>query len=105
MHIVIFITVGSANEAAEIARALIGERLAACANIVDHVKSIYRWKEEVEEASEVLLLIKSTDDRLNDLIARVRQLHSYKNPEVIAIKVEDGSSEYLDWVSSSVKHQ
>jgi periplasmic divalent cation tolerance protein len=102
MHIVIFITAGSTQEAGKIAKTLVEERLAACVNMVDGVRSVYRWRQGIKEATEVLLIAKSTDEKLGDLTARVKQIHSYKTPEIVAIGVRAGSSEYLEWITSSV---
>ena len=77
-------------------------RLAACVNVFPQIESVYRWKGDVESAREWLLLIKTTAagfDRLRDAI---RKLHSYEVPECIAIAVDDGSSDYLEWIGSSV---
>lgn len=65
--------------------------------------SVYRWKENIEEDSEALILGKTTDERLDDLINRLKELHSYETPEVLALEVGEGLSEYLDWVEKNVK--
>ncbi len=95
---VAFVTAATADEAARIARALVEERLAACVNIVSSIVSVYRWEGQVQQDAEVLLVIKTTDARLPDLIRRVKALHSYQVPEVIAISIADGSPEYLRWL-------
>ena len=84
--------------ARRIARALVEERLAACVNLLPGVHSIYRWKGAVEEASEVLLVAKTRAARVAALAARVRALHPYELPEVVALPVADGSRSYLRWV-------
>ena len=99
--IVVLVTVPNEEEAARIARALVEERLAACANIIPSVRSIYRWKGEVCDDSECLLVIKTLWDRFDDLERRVKELHSYEVPEVIALRVVKGSEEYLDWVEEN----
>lgn len=81
-----------------IARALVEERLAACVNVLPGVRSIYRWKGAVEEASEVMLVAKTRAERAGLLAARVRALHPYELPEVVALPVTDGSRAYLRWV-------
>ncbi|MEI8254693.1 MAG: divalent-cation tolerance protein CutA [Deltaproteobacteria bacterium] len=96
-------TVPDEAAAERIARVLVEERLAACVNMVPGLRSIYAWKGRIEDDREVLLLIKSTDDHLPALAERVRSLHRYENPEVIALPVEAGLSDYLDWVRASVK--
>ena len=83
-----------------IARTLVSERLAACVNRLPGVHSTYRWHGHVEQADEVLLLIKTTADRLDAMTARLRNLHPYELPEVIAVEVRAGLPAYLDWVSA-----
>ena len=83
-----------------LARALVEERLAACANLVPRVRSIYRWEGEVEDDAEVLLVLKTAEARLDALAARVQALHPYDLPEVIALTASGGSQAYLDWVIS-----
>src|SRR6266446_5609766 len=95
-------TAGSKEEAQKIARTLVERLLAACVNIVA-VESIYRWEGEVEQAQEWLLVIKTTDDAFDRVRAAIAELHSYEVPECISISVEDGSAEYLQWISDSVK--
>lgn len=81
-----------------IAAALVGEGLAACVNTLPGITSAYLWKGEVQRDSEVLLLIKTTQARLPELTDRVRQLHPYELPEVIAVPVSGGLPDYLQWV-------
>lgn len=94
-------TCGSQDEARRIATDLIAQRLAACVNIVPQIESVYRWKGKVESATEWLLLIKTTAGRFERLREAIRTLHSYEVPECIAIGIEEGSSEYLEWIGSS----
>jgi periplasmic divalent cation tolerance protein len=103
MHIVIFITVGKKKEGMRIARAIVEERLAACVNIIEDVCSVFRWKGKVEKAEECLLIAKSVDGLLDNLIKRVKELHSYTTPEIISFKIDGGSKEYLKWIASNVK--
>ena len=81
-----------------IAEALVGEGLAACVNTLPGITSVYLWKGEVQRDSEVLLLIKTTQARLPELTGRVRQLHPYELPEVIAVPVSGGLPDYIQWV-------
>ncbi|HVX66355.1 MAG TPA: divalent-cation tolerance protein CutA [Bryobacteraceae bacterium] len=101
--IVAFSTCGSAEEAGRIARGLVESRAAACVNIVPGLESVYRWKGNVEEAREWLLVIKTTRDRFELVRNRLRELHSYELPELVALPVVDGLEPYLDWISSSVE--
>ena len=102
---VVFMTAAGREEARVIARALVEERLAACCNIVGGVESIYRWEGKVEEAEEVLVLIKTTRERFPALQRRVRELHSYDLPELIALPITDGLPEYLEWMIGSMRDE
>jgi periplasmic divalent cation tolerance protein len=95
---VVLLTAPDAASAEGLARALVEERLAACVNLVPGVRSIYRWQGRVEDASEVLLVVKTRAELGAALAARVRELHSYELPEVLELGVAGGSAEYLDWV-------
>ena len=98
----VLVTASSTDEAAHIAEALVAERLAACVNIVDSIESVYRWEGKIVWDSEALMVIKTTDQRYGDLERRVKELHSYSTPEVIAMKIARGSAEYLVWLGESV---
>lgn len=96
--VVIFSTCGSQQEAEQIARKLVEARLAACVSILAPVHSVYRWKDQVENSSEWMLVIKSRRPLVERLTAVLRNVHSYEIPEVIALAVVDGLPEYLDWI-------
>lgn len=93
-------TCPDAASADTIASALVGERLAACVNQVPGLRSTYRWQGRVEQADEVLLLIKTTAARLPALTARLQALHPYELPELVAVEVGAGLPAYLDWVAA-----
>jgi periplasmic divalent cation tolerance protein len=95
---VVFVTAANEESAVAIGRALVEERLAACANLVGPIRSIYRWKDEVEDAAEHLLIIKTRASLYAALEKRVKELHSYEVPEIIAVKIESGSQQYLAWI-------
>lgn len=97
--IVVFVTAGSPAEGERLARALVEERLAACVNRMAPVQSVYRWEGQLEESEEQLLIIKTQRDHFTALQKRVRELHSYAVPEIIALPVIDGSQDYLRWLS------
>jgi periplasmic divalent cation tolerance protein len=86
--------------AERLAEALVGERLAACVNVLPGLRSVYRWQGTVEHADEVLLLIKTTRERLDALAARVQALHPYELPELLAVEAAGGLPAYLDWVAA-----
>jgi periplasmic divalent cation tolerance protein len=99
--IVVFVTTANESDAGAIGRALVEERLAACANLVGPIRSIYRWRDAVEDAPEYLLLIKTRAGLFEALQARVKQLHPYEVPEIIAVDIKKGSPLYLAWVRES----
>ena len=99
--LVVLITVASREEAERIARRLVEDRLAACVNIVPQVRSFFIWQGKFSQEDEVLLMVKSRRARFQELATAVRQLHSYSVPEIIALPVLVGSSDYLRWVAES----
>jgi periplasmic divalent cation tolerance protein len=100
---VVLTTCGSLDEGRRIAQTLVERRLAACVNIVPQVESIYRWRDEVESASETMLVIKTTAEASERLRAALKELHSYDIPECIEFEISDGSAAYLDWIAEAVK--
>ncbi len=94
----VHVTAPSREQAAEIARKLVEERLAACVNIVGGMRSVYRWEGKIHEDEEVLCLVKTRPELLDALTARVRELHPYDVPEILAFEVADGSADYLAWL-------
>lgn len=98
-----FVTCKDRRQANAIAKALVGEKLAACVNILPGVASIYTWKGKVEEGREVLLIIKSRSALSKRLAARVKALHSYSVPEVVTIPIASGNPDYLRWVRESTR--
>jgi len=98
---VVLVTCGSIAEARKLGRALVEKRLAACATIVAGVESIYRWKEKVERAREVLVMMKTSATRLRELESEVKRIHSYDVPEFIVLSIAAGSKEYLKWIGEN----
>jgi len=99
---VVLVTCGSLAEARKIAKAVVGNRLAACVNVISTpVESVYRWKGKVENAKEFPLLIKTTALRLKDLEREIAKLHSYEVPEFLVLGVEGGSKKYLAWLTEN----
>lgn len=96
--IVVLVACGTEDEAVEIAHALVEERLAACVNIISPVRSIYRWEGKVWDEKEWLLIMKTQQKRFEDLEKKVKSLHSYSVPEVIALPIVEGSTSYLKWL-------
>jgi len=98
---IVLVSCGSIGEARKIGRSVVEKKLAACANIVPVVESIYRWKGKVERAREVLVLMKTTTSRLTQLEREVKRLHSYDLPEFVVLPIAAASKEYLAWISAS----
>ena len=99
---VVLTTCGSIEEARKIARELVERKLAACANIIPRIESIYRWKDKIETSTEYLLVIKTTANAFTSLRDAFGELHSYEVPECVAIPVTDGSAAYLKWMEESM---
>jgi periplasmic divalent cation tolerance protein len=102
-HIQVLTTAGSSEEAERIAATLVERRLAACVQTVGPVRSRYRWQGEIEEAEEWQCLVKTEASRYEEVEAAVRELHSYEEPEIVALPIVAGSAGYLGWVSAEVQ--
>ncbi len=102
-YLVVLTTVSSIEEAKNLARTLVEERLAACVNIGGSVESVYRWQGMIEEAVEIPLMIKTRVEKLEELEVAVRRLHSYDIPEFLVLTVNQGSAAYLKWIDESLE--
>ena len=100
---IVLTTLAADTDAAELARTLVDERLAACVNILPAMTSVYRWQGKVEQDHEQQMVIKTASDRVAALEARLRQLHPYELPEFLVLQVSGGSEAYLAWVSESAR--
>jgi periplasmic divalent cation tolerance protein len=101
--IVVFSTCASAEEAEKIARRLIESRVAACVNVLSPVRSFYRWKGQIEDASEWQLIIKTSRGRFADLRVELEKIHPYETPEILAIAVVEGAQNYLNWMEAELQ--
>ena len=99
---IVFTTVGSKEEGRKIARALVESHAAACVNISGPIESVYWWQGKTETATEHLLIIKTMADAVDRVRDAIAQLHSYELPEIITLKIDDGSRAYLDWIAKIV---
>jgi len=97
-ELVVLMTASSHEAAARLARALVEERLAACVNVIPSIHSTYWWEGQIEESTETLLVAKTRQEQLDRLVARVRELHSYAVPEVIALPIIGGNAAYFRWM-------
>jgi periplasmic divalent cation tolerance protein len=102
-EIIVLITASSDDEAENIGYALVDERLAACVNIVPGIRSLFFWEGKTQDGRELLLICKSRQPLLERIVARVKSLHSYTVPEVIALPVAGGSEEYLGWLREATR--
>lgn len=95
-------TTETEQQAEQIAHALVDERLAACVQITGPIRSVYRWQGEVEQATEWLCVVKTRQSLLDAVEAKIRELHSYECPEIVATPIVDGSKAYLDWLGDQL---
>lgn len=100
-EIIVLITASNGEEAAKIGKALVDGHFAACVNIVPEVRSFFFWAGKTQDAQETLLICKTRLHQMQRLVERVKSLHSYTVPEVIALPIVAGSQEYLDWVTDA----
>jgi periplasmic divalent cation tolerance protein len=98
----VFVTCESKEQGERIAETLVGEKLAACVNVVPGVRSCYVWEAKLTWSEEVLLMIKTTLGRFQQLKDRVRQEHSYELPEIVGVGIDEAEQAYLDWVDRGV---
>jgi len=101
--IVVFVTCGSEEEAVKISNALVEEKLAACVNLIPPIRSIYRWEGKIWDEKEWLLFIKTQRKKFDELEKKVKSLHSYTVPEIIALPIIEGSSSYFNWINENTK--
>jgi periplasmic divalent cation tolerance protein len=99
MVAVVYTTIDKVKDGRRIANTLVREKLVACVNIIPVVESIYRWKDKIENANEVLLIAKTTDKNVKKTIQRIKALHSYEVPDIIVLPVVGGLKDYLDYIA------
>ncbi len=102
-ELIVLITVSSNDEAEKVGASLVEEHLAACVNIMPGIRSIFFWEGKVQVEQELILLCKSTQQLLDKLILRVKELHSYTVPEILALPIIGGSADYLSWIRDTTK--
>ena len=100
--LIVFTTFANEDDAARVVRALVDERLAACGNILPGVRSIYRWQEGVQDEREVVVLLKSRKQDWATLMSRLIELHPYKTPECVAVRIAAGAPAYMEWLESAL---
>jgi len=104
-YLVVLITTASYEEGRRIADALVGQRKAACVNIIPKVNSLFRWKGTMEEAEESLLLVKTRAELFPEVVSLVRSMHSYEVPEIVALPIVQGNPAYLAWVKEETSRE
>ena len=98
----IYMTVGSKQEARKIGKELVTTRLAACVNILGHMNSFYRWEGKIQDDTEVVMIAKTTEERVPELIKKVKSLHSYDCPCIVSLPVAGGHQPFLEWIAGEV---
>ena len=101
--VLIYITAGSMEEARTIGNKLVSDRLAACVNIVDNVSSMYWWEGEIQDDKEVILIAKTKESLVPELVEKVRSMHSYSCPCIVSLPILNGNRAFLDWVVEETK--
>jgi len=99
----VYMTAGNKEEARKIATALVTSKLAACVNILDNMNSVYFWDDEVQSDNEVVMIAKTTQAHVPELIEKVKSLHSYDCPCIVSFPIDGGHQPFLDWIASEVK--
>ncbi|MFO7598191.1 MAG: divalent-cation tolerance protein CutA [Candidatus Desulfacyla sp.] len=99
----IYITAGSMDEARTIAKELVSNRLAACANIIDNMNSLYWWNGEVQDDREVILIAKTVESLVPELIDTVKSMHSYECPCIVSLPIIDGNPAFLEWIAKETR--
>lgn len=103
MYSLIYVTTSGLDESQKIAKIILNERLAACANIIPKMESIYWWEGDLEEDVESILLLKTRSDLVDKVIGRVKEIHSYQTPCALEIQIKKGSIDYLNWMEDALK--
>ena len=101
-RVVVLVSCENADEAKKIAEIVVGEKLAACVNLVSGVRSCYVWEGKMTWSDEVLMIIKTTKGRYDQLETRIKGIHTYQVPEIVSLEIEDGLEKYLEWIDRSV---
>jgi periplasmic divalent cation tolerance protein len=102
-YIIILVTAKDKAEAEKVSQSLLKERLIACANIINPVTSFFHWSGKIDRAEECLIVMKSRADLFAQVVERVKGLHSYEVPEILALPIVDGSEAYLGWMGEVLK--
>ncbi len=104
-HVICFVTSNNLEQATDIARFLVQNRLAACVNIIDPIRSIYSWKNEIYDEKEILMVIKTRRALFEKLTLEIKRMHSYEVPEIISTPIENGLPSYLNWIDQNTSDE
>ena len=102
MYILVYITTSGKDESKNIGYTLVEEKLAACVNIIPSIESIYLWKGKIEEDNESILIAKTKAENIDKIIKRVKEIHSYETPAILAIPIIEGSKDYLEYINDEL---
>ncbi|MBZ9571106.1 divalent-cation tolerance protein CutA [Methanobrevibacter sp. TMH8] len=102
MIALIYVTTSNEEEAMNIGETIVKERLAACSNIISEMKSIYWWEGNLEKDNESILILKTIEENINKIISRIKEIHSYENPCIIALPILNASDSYLKWLEREI---
>lgn len=100
--LMVFTTFANEDDAARVVRALVEERLVACGNLLPGARSLYRWEGKIEDAREVVVLLKTRKQDWTALLSRVHELHPYETPECVAVRIAAGAPKYMEWLESAL---
>lgn len=103
MYALVYITTSGEEESKRIGKTIVEERLAGCVNIISAIDSLYWWKGEIEEDNESILIAKTKVSNVENIIKRVKEIHSYENPAILAIPIINGSKDYLDYLDAEIR--
>jgi len=103
MMVLTYITCSNEEEATKISEKLLKERIVACSNIIKNMKSMYWWENKIEKDEETILILKTTEYKVDELIKRVKKLHSYENPAIIVLPILKTTESYLKWIENEIK--
>ena len=103
MYALAYITTSGEEESKKIGRTIVEERLAGCVNIIPTIKSLYWWKGEIEDDNESILIVKTKVSNIENIIKKVKEIHSYENPAILAIPIIEGSKDYLNYLDGEIR--
>ena len=103
MYALVYITTSGVEESRKIGRSIVEERLAGCVNVIPAIESLYWWKGKIEGDNESILIVKTKVNNIENIIKRVKEIHSYENPAILAIPIIEGSKDYLDYLDGEIR--